>query len=71
MSNELKLYVIGTKSPDPKDWSIWDELKLAIAHDPDEAIRLADTYPQDVHEVSFDKPKLLVSMTEPDWGEDI
>jgi hypothetical protein len=67
----LKLFVIGTSSANPDDWSIWDELKLVIAHNPEEAIKVADTYPQSVHEVVFDKPKLLVSETEPNWGEDL
>jgi len=71
--NSLKLYVVGTTSSDPGSWSIWDELALVIAETKEQALRLSGEIHDlsSVHEVQFDRPKHLVSMTEPRWGDDL
>lgn len=38
-NGKLRLFVVGSSSPHPEDWSSW-EVEFVIAHDVDEARRL-------------------------------
>lgn len=66
----LTLYVVGTKSGDPADWSPWDELSLVVASSPEEAVALADRPGDMAHTVEADRG-VLVTMPEPAWGDDL
>jgi hypothetical protein len=65
----LKLFVVGESTPDREQWEEFGscERTLVIAHDPDEALRMCDKYHKVVCEISFDKPRVL--MTEENHGE--
>lgn len=67
----LKLFVVGSSSPDPEKWDCWDEVALVIASNAEEAAKLACRSGYSVAEVSFEKAKVLVVMPEPNIGEDI
>ena len=64
----LKLYVVGETSPNPQDWSIWSELSIVIAESAEEATRLAGSVP--ATEIPMGIPQVLVTMPEPNWGDD-
>jgi hypothetical protein len=66
----LQLYVIGTKSGEPGEWSPWDELVLVVAASADDARSLVPERAEDpVHAVMGERG-VLVSMPEPAWGDD-
>lgn len=67
----MRLFVVGESSPDPDKWSIWSEWSLVIAEDADGARKIAEEPNSDVCEIPMDKPLRLVTMTEPNWGENI
>lgn len=71
-STPYRLWVIGEKSPNPEDWSIWSEYALVIARCAEEARSVGDASDLDpVTEVPLTRPVLLVQLTEPNWGLDI
>lgn len=65
----LDLYVIGTKSGNPADWSDWDELALVYAETPKHAQQIAEDN-RPVHLV-IPAPVVIYRGTEPQWGEDL
>lgn len=66
----LKLFVVGESSPDPGEWSIWDEYVLVIAADEAEAIKLSERGEREcVCEIPMDKPLYLVGMRAPGWDD--
>lgn len=81
----MKLYVVGSNSPNPDDWSMWDQVKLVIAENKQRAIEVAyefkvgalteDNYDifnnMPVAEIDLNKEQLLMSEPEPRWGSDI
>jgi hypothetical protein len=68
---ELKLYVVGERSPNPDEWDGGVSWALVIARDADEAGRLAPEAVGLPLEVAFDKPKVLIRRTgDGGWPED-
>lgn len=81
----MKLFVVGNKSSNPDDWSIWDEIKIVIAENEKRAIEVAYGLEPGklaeigsallsgtlVAEIKLDKEQLLISQSEPGWGEDL
>lgn len=78
----MKLFVVGNKSPNPDDWSIWDEVKIVMSENKERAIEIAyelapGTLTETVFsntpvaEIKLDKEQLLISMPEPRWGKDL
>lgn len=68
---KMRLYVVGNASPDPGEWSIWDEVAIVVAASPRAARLLADRPQGEVAEIPLDRPLLLVSMPEPSMGKDL
>jgi hypothetical protein len=67
---ELKLFVIGEQSPDPDDWAFGSlPSALVIAHDAEEAKRLAPSACGEPVEIAFDKPKKLLFENTGGWDE--
>lgn len=66
----LKLFVVGESSSDPSKWSAWSELSLVIATTPEDAARLAARSGDVTTEVPLDRAGVLVTMPEPNHGED-
>jgi len=73
----LKLFVVGSKSPDPSKWSIWDEVTVVIAKDKKEALKLAKavsgipSLEEFCTEIPMDKALVLRTDNEPAYGDDI
>ena len=68
----MKLFVIGSKSPNPEYWSRWDEVALVIADTVEEAKELTSKGNfEESCEIPLDKAQLLIQMTEPNMGEDL
>ncbi len=72
---EMKLYVVGTRSGKPEDWSMWNELALYLAESK-EHLRDAESLHHQyndhkIHEVDMSKPCLLTKESEPNWGEEL
>ncbi len=68
----MKLYVVGEKSANPDDWSIWSEHAIVIAESEGHALIMTDSDASTpVTEIPMDKPLYLVQDTEPSWGDDL
>ena len=68
----FKLYVVGEETSDPENWSVWSEYALVIATDEADARRLAGQGDAIcVTEILMDRSIHLVSMHEPNHGNDI
>jgi hypothetical protein len=68
----MKLFVVGNKSPNPDDWSIWDEVKIVVAENDKRARELAGAHEiEPVAEIKLDKEQLLISQSEPNWCDDL
>lgn len=70
----MKLFAIGTKNPNPSEWSIWDEVSVLIAEDKDKALLLArenNIYSNEICEIDANKAQILFIGTEPNFGEDL
>ncbi len=65
----MKLFVAGTDSPNPEEWTIWDEVSLLLAENKEQAKTITDKRP--IVEVNMDKAALLCSFSEPALGEDL
>lgn len=65
----MKLFVCGARSGNPEEWSQWNELSLVLAETAEQCSEFTDKTP--VFEVDMTKPALLVSMSEPAWGDDL
>ena len=68
---EFKLYIVGEKSANPNDWSIWSEHAIVIARDEQEAKEISNRRSEDVTEIPLNRAVCLVSMSEPNWGDDL
>lgn len=68
----LKLFVFGTSNPNPTEWSTWNEITLVLAKDYDQARKMmgVDRY-EKYAEVDMTRPAILVSLSEPNWGDDL
>jgi len=66
-----KLFIVGSKSTNPDNWSIWDETALVIADSPEEAIKLAPKGHTIAIEADMTKARLMMTYTEPNWGDDV
>ncbi len=66
----MKVYIVGSDSLNPEDWSIWDETAIVIASTPEEAMELANGDGPAL-EVDMNKPQFLMRLPEPNWGDDI
>ena len=67
----MKLFVVGSDSSNPKDWSIWDEVCIVIAEDGKRAIDLVESGHGVATEIKLNKEQVLIRGTEPNWGDDI
>ncbi len=68
----MKLYVVRESTPDPDKWSMWSEWSLVIAADETQARQLTDEGPHTpACEIPLSKAMHLVTMSEPNHGEDI
>jgi hypothetical protein len=68
--DKLKLYVLGEDSADPTKWDGTSAHAIVIAHNPEEAKRLAPEAQEPVKEIQFDKAKvLLFSPGSPGWED--
>ena len=65
-----KLYVVGSTSPDPADWSAWDEVSLVIATTEQEALELDGRTGYLVTEIPLTRSILLLQSPPVDWGKD-
>ena len=65
------LYIVGSDSTDPNNWSIWEETALVIADNPEEAIKLAPPGHDIAIEADMTTSRLMMHYSEPNWGDDI
>ena len=66
----MKLWVVGENSPNPEEWSMWSEFSLVVAETAKQACEL-DGRRCSAVEIPLDKARVLLKMSEPDWGEDL
>jgi hypothetical protein len=69
MPDQYKLYAVGTTNPDPDKWSWWSEVSLVCARNEAEAIAIGGDAV--CVEVILDRPMILMSEHEPNWGRDL
>lgn len=67
----MKLFVVGSSSPDPGKWSKWDEVAIVIAADEADAVRVSGRPYGPACEIPMTSPLLLMSAPEPSGGADI
>lgn len=67
----MKLFVVGSGSPNPEDWSEWDEVIIVVAKDIEQAKKLANLW-NDVTEIPMDKAQVIYSASSPElwYGDD-
>ena len=68
----MKLFVVGNESPDPEEWSEWNEVAIVVAETAEEAKKLCAFGEQRVAEIPMDKAQLIYQAPSPElwWGED-
>ena len=67
----MDIYVCNdwAMSPNPKEWSPWDEFILVLAKNEKEAKCMSDC--EYAVKVDKTKPCILAIVNEPAWGEDL
>ncbi len=68
----MKLFVIGNSSPNPKDWSEWNEVVFIIAENEKQAQKIAEDNYSPICEIPMDKAMVLYKAPSPElwYGED-
>ena len=68
MNQKLKLFVVGSNSVNPENWSGWDEIELVIAQDKSEALQLISGrgHGGKIAEIPLTKSMILHSTSSPE-----
>jgi hypothetical protein len=68
--NRLRLFVVGEKSGDVSEWPVLGSRAYVVAHTPEEAVSLADSYGPNVAELDLSACEPQVLFVEEDYGSD-
>jgi predicted regulator of Ras-like GTPase activity (Roadblock/LC7/MglB family) len=66
----MKLFVVGSTSPNPEDWSCWSDIHIVVANSAEEALKLADDGTAQVCEISMDKANVILTRYGADESKD-
>ena len=61
----MKLFVSGSSSPHPEDWSEWDEIIIVVAENEKQVKQLTSEF-REVSEIPMDRAQVIYSAPSPE-----